>query len=127
MLVIIRTACDFFKDHMAHNKLSPKTIRYETEADGVTPLIHVINIPETDADIRQNLVGNTISAAVDAGLPIGQRGEVWILVAEAHLQLPDASIIGWTAVGSSAGSADDSGFAVLGSTLLTPLAQGARD
>lgn len=123
--LIIRTARDFFKEHMVYNGLSQKTIRYETEGDGETPRIHVIGIPETDEIIRQDMWNNSINAAMNAFVGVWQRGEVWLLVTETHQQQPDGSIEGWTALGASSGSADDGGVAILGSTLLTPLAQGA--
>lgn len=126
---IIRTGRDFFKDHMEYNGLDPKTFHYETEADGETPLIHVVNIAETDEQIRDEDQGkawsNTINAAQKAGLSFWQRGEIWLLVAETHLQRPDGSLSAEIALGASSGSADDPGVAILGSTKLTPIAQGA--
>ncbi|NAS14031.1 malectin domain-containing carbohydrate-binding protein [Poritiphilus flavus] len=127
--LIIRTGRDFFKKQMAHNGLPPKTFRYETKADGETPLIHVVHIPETDAQIEGNsdidAWNNKISAAINAGLGVWQRGEIWILVSETHMQQPNSSIIAGGALGASFGNADDPGVATMTSTFLTPVAHGA--
>ena len=64
---IVTTLSLFLRDEMAYNGLSPKTFRYETQADGKTPLVHVVNIPETDVQIEgENDIGawyNKINAA----------------------------------------------------------------
>ncbi len=127
--LVVTAGRDFFKKEMAYNGLSAKTFRYETEADGETPLIHVVNIPETDAEIEgqngSDAWRNKINAARNAGLSIWQRGEIWILVSESHVQLADGSIVAGGALGGSSGSADDPGVATMTSTFLTPLAEGA--
>lgn len=130
--MVIRTARDFFKDHLVYSEQGTissvpvqKTVRYEMEGDGETPQIWVLDIPETDEEIRQDMWNNSINAAINAGVGVWRRGEIWLLVTETHLQQPDGSIIGWTALGAGFGSADDGGVALLGSTLLTLMAKGA--
>ena len=89
---IVETLSEFLRDEMTYNGLSPKTFRYETEADGKTPLIHLVNIPETDVQIESDPWTNKINAAMNAGLGVWQSGQVWLLVSESHLQQPDGSI-----------------------------------
>ncbi|MFQ5806626.1 MAG: hypothetical protein ACE5I3_09270, partial [Phycisphaerae bacterium] len=106
-----------------------KSFRYETEEDGVTPLVHVIYVTETDEELRGDgpygLWFNTAPAAYNAGATsIYSSGEIWVLIAEAHVQLPDSSIIGGTALGwggalNGAGSSGDcNGRAMIGSDML---------
>ncbi len=126
---IIRTGRDFFKDEMTYNGHTSKTFRYETEADGETPLIHVINIPETDAEIEEGNQGNhffnKVDAARRAGLSVWNNGEIWILISESHRQQPNGSIFAGGALGASAGGGGDPGVATMTSTFLTPLAEEA--
>ena len=124
---IITTARDFFSSQMSYNGLEPKTLHYETETDGTTPLVHVVDISETDVQIRGQdqfeAWTNTIRAAQAAGLGIWQRGQVWLLVAETHEQQSDGSILGSIALGGSQGTADDPGVAIIHSTTLSLIAQ----
>ena len=120
---IITTGSNFLRDEMMHNGLAPKTFRYETEADDKTPLIHVVNIPETDVQIEGenqfDAWDNKINAAINAGLGVWQRGQVWLLVSESHLQQPDGSIKAGGALGASFGNADDPGVATVPSNVLS--------
>ena len=108
----------WYRDQMNRWGFGPKTFRFETEVDGVTPAVHVVSTPTTAATIRGNIWGATIDAASDAGLSTWQTGQVWFLVPEAHEQLSDASVIGGTALGASFGSDDDPGVAMVGSDML---------
>src|SRR6185295_13999528 len=38
----------WYRDQMVRNGFAPKTFRFETEADGVSPFIHVVEVTETD-------------------------------------------------------------------------------
>jgi len=96
----------------------PRGLRYETEADGRTPKIHVIDVAVTDETIRTYVWGETIQAALDAGLPVWSQGQIWVLFPEAHQQLPDGSIVGGTALGQGSGDGNAAGVAMLGSDLL---------
>ena len=113
----------FLRDEMAYNGLAPKTFRYETEADGKTPLIHLVNIPETDVQIEgetdMDAWTNRINAARNAGLGVWQRGQVWLLVSESHLQQSDGSIKAGGALGASSGSANDPGVGTIPSHVLS--------
>lgn len=95
-----------------------KTFRFETEPDGVMPRIRTVRTATTDATIRGDIWGQTISAASGAGLPIWSTGQVWMLMSEAHLQQANGSVIGGTALGASFGSGSDAGVAMLGSDAL---------
>ena len=52
---------------MEQNGFGPKTYLFETEADGVTPRIHVVHVGVTDDYLRGDTWGRTIAAASDAG------------------------------------------------------------
>ena len=78
-----------------------KTFRYETLPDGVTPRVAIANSAQTDADLRGDIWGRTISSASAAGLSVWSSQQVWMLVPEAHLQQPNGQVIGGTALGAS--------------------------
>jgi hypothetical protein len=100
-----------------------KTFRYETVTGGTLPRVQVVSTPTTDAQIRTDVWGQTISAASNAGLPIWTSRQVWMLFPEAHLEQPDGDIIGGTALGASFGSGYDPGVAMGGSDFLFRLPQ----
>ncbi len=108
----------WYRDQMERNGLGPKTFRLEMEADGVTPKIHVVNVTNTDENLREDIWGRTIDAAARAGVPVWTARQVWFLVSEAHLESADGSIAGGTALGASYGSGDDAGVAMLGGDAL---------
>jgi PKD repeat protein len=109
---------EWYRDQMERNGFGPKTFRYETEPDGVTPKIYTVNVTETDAYLRGDLWSRTISAATAAGVPVWTSKQVWWLIPEAHQQMADGSIVGGTALGASFGSGDDAGVAMVGSDAL---------
>jgi hypothetical protein len=115
---LILSVQDWYGDQMSRYGFGRKTFEVETEPDGVTPTIHVVSTPVTDATIRTDIWSRTIEAAAEAGLPIWSSGQVWLLVPEAHLQNPNGSISGGTALGASFGSGNDAGVAMLGSDVL---------
>ncbi|MBA4057467.1 MAG: hypothetical protein C0490_22320, partial [Marivirga sp.] len=91
---------------------------FETEADGVTPLVHVVQVNETDDFLRGDLWGRTIQAASNVGISVWASGEVWVLIPEAHLMLPDGTVTGGTALGASFGTGNSPGVAMIGSNAL---------
>lgn len=111
----------WLRDQMRQHGQGPKTIVYETEPDGVTPTVHVIHVAETDAYIREDIWGRTMSAVSDAGVALWQPGEVWLLITETHLQSPDGDVVGGVALGGSWGSGSDPGVAMLGGDALAVL------
>jgi hypothetical protein len=115
---IIRDAQTYYRDQLDLHGFGPKTFRYETDTDGISPLIHVVSVAETDAELRSDIWGNTINAAINAGLSIWAPGEIWLLIPEAHVQNADGSITGGTALGASFGSGADPGVAMVGSDIL---------
>jgi len=53
----------------------PRELRIETEADGVTPRVHVVPLAVTDATIRLDVWNQSINAAAAAGVTVwAQRG-----------------------------------------------------
>ncbi len=78
----IKLGQQFFKDQMEQNGFGPKTFVFETEADGVTPLINVVHVAETDEYLRGDLWGRTQQAASNAGISLWAAGEVWVVIPE---------------------------------------------
>jgi len=111
---VIPTYQNWLRDQMQHHGQGQKTFIYETEPDGVTPKVHVIHVAETDSYIRGDIWGRTLIAVSSAGVALWERGEVWLVFVEAHLQKPDGDVEGGVALGASWGSGDDPGVAMLG-------------
>ena len=86
-------------------------------------MIHTVYLStETDSDIREGakgIFGDTKDAAINNGIPIDIRGQIWLLIPEIHQMNPDGSVIGQTAKGIGNGSGDDPGIAVVGSAMLS--------
>jgi hypothetical protein len=118
----IEMAQMWFRDNMAQNGFGPKTFIFETEEDSPRPKIHLVNVPETDSELRGNnggdLFDRTKFAAKNAGLTIDLEGEVWVLIPETQVQLPDGSFIGGLAMGGGGGNGNRSGTAELGSNVI---------
>lgn len=124
MRAIITDNQNWFRDQFERHGFEPKTFRVETEPDGVTPKVHVKNVPDTDAYLRGDIWSRTIQAASNAGITIWTTGEVWLLVPETHVQAADGSVTGGTALGASFGSGADPGVAMMGSDSLARWATG---
>ena len=120
----IKIGQHWFKDQMEQNGFGTKTYVFETEGDGVTPLIHVVPVVETDDYLRGEILGRTIQAATNNGISVWTPGEVWVLIPEIHLMLSDGSVIGGVASGGGAGTGNSPGVAIIGSNAL-PLFQPA--
>lgn len=110
---------DWYADEMARYGFGRKTFAVEFGPDGATPTVHVTPTPVSDAVIRSDSWGESLDAAEEAGLSIWTKGDVWLLVPESHVQSPDGSIAGGTALGGSFGSGLDGGVALVGSDYLT--------
>lgn len=106
---------NWYRDQMERHGFGPKTFGFETEADGVTPKIHTVNVTETDDYLRGDLWDRTLAAATSAGVPVWTAKQVWWIIPEAHLEMADGSIIGGIALGASNGTGDSAGVAVTGS------------
>jgi hypothetical protein len=59
---------------MERNGFGPKTVALETEADGVTPKVHVVYAPNIDSYYRTDPWGRVAPAAQNAGLPVWSMG-----------------------------------------------------
>lgn len=116
------TVASWYREQMDRYGFGPKTFEYETEADGVTPRVHVVNTFLTAAAIRSNTWDNTITAASNGGLSIWSNNQVWMLFPESHLQQPSGAISGGTALGAGFGSGNSGGVAMGGSDFLFRLA-----
>ena len=116
---LVLDAQRWYRDQMDQQGNGPKTFRIETEADGVTPMVHVVTVTETDDYLRVDPWSRTNTAAQNAGLTLWTSGEVWVLVPEIHLQAADGSIKGaGVALGASNGSGSDPGVAMISGDLL---------
>ena len=109
----------WFSEQMERNGFGHKTFTYETEADGVTPVIHVLPVAATDSQLRSDIYGGAVIAAVQAaGLPVGAPGQVWWLLPETHREQADGSFSGGFELGQfvpgSSGDIVDSGWALSG-------------
>ena len=102
----------FYQDQMERYGFGDKTFNYETQADGVTPQIWVLHVPDTDAQLRQNLFTNTLFAAFGAGAAVGAQGQNWLLIPETHVESSSGAITGSTSLGQSLGSGLGAGEAV---------------
>ncbi len=109
---------DWYREQMERNGFGPKTFGFETEADGITPKVHVVAVRETDEYLRGDLWERTLQAASAAGVPVWTPKQVWWLISEAHLQLTDGTIAGGTFLGASFGSGDDPGVGMIGGDAL---------
>ena len=108
----------WYREQMLQHGLGPRTFVYETEADGVTPRVHVVGVAQSDAYLRGDIWGRVSDAASGAGITVWAAGEVWLLVPEIHVQNSDGSIDGGVALGGSWGSGTDGGVAMIGSNAL---------
>ena len=114
----IKLGQQFFKEQMEQNGFGPKTFVFETEADGVTPLINVVHVAETDEYLREDLWGRAQQAASNAGISLWAPGEVWVVIPETHLMFPDGSGAGGVALGAGFGSGNGGGVSMIGSNAL---------
>lgn len=120
---MIKAGQQWFSDQIEQNGFDRKTFTVETEADGVTPLIHVVHVPETDEFLRGSGDGlviwdRTMTAASNAGISLWATGEVWVLIPELHLMSPDGRVTGDVALGAGYGTSNLPGLAMIGSKAL---------
>lgn len=108
----------WYREQMERNGFGPKTFRYETEADGLTPKVYVVPVSVTDDYLRGDIWGRTINAASAAGIPVWNSRQIWWLASEAHLQAANGSVSGGTALGAGFGSGDDGGVGMIGGDAL---------
>ncbi len=108
---------NWFADQMKRSGFGGKTFSFESEADGFTPFIHVISVPQSDEFLRGDIYGGRVlDAAREAGLSVGSAGELWWLIPETHFQFPDGSISGSFELGTFSPAAPmQSGWAISGS------------
>ncbi len=115
----------WYREQMDRNGFGPKTFGIETQADGVTPRVHIVSAAMTDSAMRGggalDLWGNTQQAMINASHPMFVPGEAWLIVPETHAQLPDGSVVGDIALGQNLGLGGGGGVAMTGSSLLSLL------
>jgi|LakMenEpi03Aug12_release.lakeMendotaPanAssembly.Ray.scaffolds.fasta_scaffold146591_2 hypothetical protein len=111
---VVRYMQAWYRSEMERHGFGPKTFRYETTSDGVTPKVHVVKSTLTDDYMRGDVWGRTIQAASAGGLSTWATGELWFLVPECHLLTSDGTVTGGVALGASWGSGPDPGIAMMG-------------
>jgi hypothetical protein len=109
---------DYFADQMERNGFGRKTFAIETLADGTTPDVHVLSLPQTDSYYRADSWGRVQADASAAGLNVGGAGASWLLFFEGHVESADGHIDGGSAGGTGPGTGDAGGVAVLGSDMI---------
>jgi hypothetical protein len=83
-------------DHMERLGYGEKTFKYETEADGITPLVNLAFVAGVDTDFHGTYLerwSKILGGIASAGFPPWQNGELLLVVAETHVQLTDGSIL----------------------------------
>ncbi|MBX7247112.1 MAG: hypothetical protein K1X53_16565 [Candidatus Sumerlaeaceae bacterium] len=110
---------EFYREQMERNGFGSKTFAYETDVDGVTPKVWVVNAPNTDAYYRADPWSRVSPAAQAAGLPVWGSGNMWIEVYEAHVMNSDGSVTGPWNGGASFGSGSDGGVGMTCAYMLT--------
>ncbi|MFD0997790.1 T9SS type A sorting domain-containing protein [Ohtaekwangia kribbensis] len=120
---IVKQGQRWFATQMKRNGMEAKSFNLELEADGITPRVHVINIAETDEQLRGSGDGldiwnRTINAASTAGVSVWANGEIWVLIPEIHLMHPDGTVAGDVALGAGWGNGSLPGVTMIGSKAL---------
>jgi hypothetical protein len=106
---------NWYREQMLQHGFGPQTFLFETEDDGVTPKVHLVDVSESESYLREDIWGHVLEAASNAGITVWASGEVWLLVPEIHIQSSDGAIEGGVALGGSWGSGTDGGVAMIGS------------
>lgn len=85
----------WFADRMKLAGYSPKTFAYETETEGsLAPLVNVIQVAQPDTYFHGDYGdrwGRVLTEVDRAGFPLWQPGEIFLVVAEMHVQETDGS------------------------------------
>lgn len=80
----------WFGEQMDRWGFGEKTFRFETEADNVTPKVHVVHSGFTADQPRH--FGDMHDALAASGIPFREHGQVWWVISEQHTQRPDGVI-----------------------------------
>ncbi|MEM7311921.1 MAG: PKD domain-containing protein [Planctomycetota bacterium] len=113
---------NWFAEQMDRWGFGRKSFEYETEADGVTPKVHIVGVGVEDSHIREDIWRHTIDTGRLAGLGIWNPGEVWLVIPESHVQDEYGDIQGGTSLGAGFGNGSSGGMAIVGSERLFSLA-----
>lgn len=111
----------WFREQMERLGYGSKTFQYETQADGRRPKVNFAYVDNPDTFFHDQDYGMRWSKILDGIASVGflpwQSGEVLLVVAETHLQLPDGSFLeGSTFFGGAGGKFTGVGI-VTGETL----------
>lgn len=93
----------WYAEQMDRHGYGRKTFRFEN-GDRLPPPVHLVRLSQPDSDfhVKDEPQGaehaaawkKLINAVKEAGVPLGERGQVWLLATELHKQLPDGSVVG---------------------------------
>ena len=104
-----------------------KQLRYETQSDGTTPRVDIIHVAARDTDLHGDFGArfyNVIDAIRAVGYPVFQPGEVLLVVAEMHVQLPDGSLYEPSVIAGGLGVyADFSGVGLVSGDMLARMSK----
>ncbi|MBK7949112.1 MAG: hypothetical protein IPK00_10310 [Deltaproteobacteria bacterium] len=110
----------WYCDQMDRNGVGRIAPNFERNANGDF-VAHLLNVAETDEEIRVDLLGQTLAAAANAGFEI-REGEVWMMIPEAHWLMPDGTLQGVTSLGGGHGQRTTSaGISITESVLLSKM------
>ena len=68
----LRLFQDWFRDQMDRNGFGSKTLRIETESDGVTPAVHVVSVDPNDEVLRKSLGQHQYGRNGSRNSPLGR-------------------------------------------------------
>lgn len=111
----------WFREHMERLGFGPKAFEFETETDGVVPKVNMARVAEPDTYFHDldygTQWGKILGGIASAGFPSFQPGEVFLVIAETHIQQANGSILGSSVFFGGAGLVDSGVGLVTGETL----------
>ncbi|MFZ1746279.1 MAG: PKD domain-containing protein [Nitrospirales bacterium] len=111
----------WFREHMERLGFGPKSFEFETEADGIVPKVNMAHVAEPDTYFHDfdygAQWGKILGGIASAGFPSFQPGEVFLVIAETHIQQAGGSFLGSSVFFGGAGLGDSGVGVVTGETL----------
>lgn len=85
----------WYKEQMERMGFGPKTFQFETDADGDLPRVNVVYSGDPDTAFQDENYGarwsKILKGLAASGFPVWQAGDLLLIVAEIHQQLPDGT------------------------------------
>ena len=101
----------WFRDQMERYGFASRSFAVETEDDGVTPRVWVVQASHPAEYFQSDIWGRAGEAIAQAGLPLWAPGMIWLTYLEDHVMSLDGSIKGGGSLGGGGGSGLDGGVA----------------